>query len=103
MRFADIKAFRKTIENTPYSDLKTWDEICQENRISTEGVLFWFWLTWSYQLEEIGRINFLFIEWRFRNVKLTWPYGTHRIPVGILGQARPNWNTLNLNYKNATT
>ena len=103
MRLADITAFRDAIARTPYADLKTWEIPCRENRISTEGVLFWFWLLWSYQLEEIGRNNFLFMEWRFRTAKFLWPFGTLAIPLAVLGKAELGRSTLNLHYKNATT
>lgn len=103
MRFADITAFRETIARTPFENFAGWEYICRGNRIATEGVLFWIWMTWNYQMEEIGRHNFLYVEWRFRNVKLPWPFGTERIPLGILGQANLNWTTLNLTTENAIT
>lgn len=103
MRFADITAFREAITNTPYTTLMTWEEVCRGNRISTEGILFWLWALWSYQLEEIGRINFWYIEWRFRTAKLFWPYGTLAIPLAVLAKAELGRNILNLNFKNATT
>lgn len=103
MRYADIIPFREAIANTPYDHLKGWERVCRGNRISTEGVLFWLWQTWSFQLEEIGRVNFLFVEWRFRGFKLPWPYGTLRIPVATLGQGELGLAQLNLNSKNAIT
>lgn len=102
MRFADIKPFRDAIANTPYRYIKGWEKVSRGNRISAEGVLFWLWLTWSYQLEEIGRKNFLFIEWRFRGAKFLWPYGSHKIPVAELGRAKLGYSALGLNTKNAT-
>ncbi|MBA7613766.1 hypothetical protein ES703_21022 [subsurface metagenome] len=103
MRFNDIEAYKIAIANTPFKNFEGWEQICQGNRIATQGVLFWLWMVWSYQREEIGRVNWLYVEWRFRDFKFPWPYGTIRIPVAVLGKAKPNWATLNINYKNAIT
>lgn len=103
MRFADIIPFREAIAKTPFKNFDGWEYIARGNRISTEGVIFWLWMIWCYQKEEIGRHNFFYVEWRFRGRKLPWPFGTHRIPVGVLGHAKLNWSTPGLNYENATT
>ena len=99
--FSKHPLFPEAWKNTPLKELEGWKKVAANNRVSTAAIVWSIWQVINNQFVERGRINFVYIEWMFRELKLIWPYGTLYIPTAELGRSRCGWSGLAITEENA--
>lgn len=101
LKLNEATAFLNAWKNTPAINLKGWEQIASTMTISTQALVWSMWWVWNRQMSDPTILNWMFIEWMYRDTEIFWPMGSTNIPISALGSARCGWCVPALTSSNA--